>query len=210
MENFEAPSRLAASLRIVRDYLAFQAVLGMAQLLEQRTKSAWQLQALHTVTWLSSSILFINICYSSWALIGAIAQWTTPPHLLEPFRMDHYNPSPWGPIGAVIEYGLAGELISRLWWNRNAKASDDRLVGRNLAQLLQIRLPVCLRSGHSSFFQSEAQSSASASANYVLVPAVWRDSLLRLIHVARTDTAKQRISVLRAPRCSGGLSSLRV
>lgn len=113
VESFETPSRLAASLRIVRDYVAFQVVLGMAGLLEQRIKSAWQRQALHTVTWLSSSILFINICYSSWALIGALGQWATPPHLLHPLRMDQYNPSPWGPIGAVVEYGLAGELLLR-------------------------------------------------------------------------------------------------
>ena len=116
IENFEAPSLLAASLRIARDYLAFQAVLLAAEWIEQRMQPTWHLQALHTVTWLSSSILFITICYSSWALIGAIGQWATPPDLLGPFRIDQYNPSPWGPVGAVMEHGLAGKLTLLLPW----------------------------------------------------------------------------------------------
>lgn len=202
VENSEAPSILAASLRIVREYLAFYAVLGIADLVERRTRSAWQLQALHTVTWLSSSILFINLCYSSWALVGAISQWATPAHLRGTFRMDHYNPSPWGPIGAVVEHGLAGKLISRTLHNMNAEISRDRLVGCDLAQLLQVRVPVCLRYGHPPHLKPETQSSSQTSKDRVLVSAVWRNPLLRFVYAARPDAAKQRAPLFRSSgRC---------
>ena len=110
-KTYEVPSLLWASGRVFCDYLFFYAVLKTTALVEQGTKSAWQLQAVHTMTWLCSSIFFINSCYSFWAVIGAIGQKVRPAEPPELFHMDHYNPSPWGPFGAAIEYGLAGKPI---------------------------------------------------------------------------------------------------
>lgn len=38
-------------------------------------------------------------------LVGEIGQWFCPSDAYQSWQ---YNPTPWGPVGAVIEYGLAG------------------------------------------------------------------------------------------------------
>lgn len=83
-------------------------------------------------------------------------------------------------------------------------------MGCHVTQLLQIRVPVCFGSGHSSDNESETQVFSSASPDGLLVFALRCDSLLRLVHATRLDAAKQGIIVLRSPRHSGGLAGFGV
>jgi hypothetical protein len=107
--NNKTSSILLALLKLLSDVLAIRFVLWAALQLENRVKeSSVQLQALHTLTWLATSVPFINLCHSGWALVGELGQWMSPSDL---FEMDRHNPSPWGPIGATVEFGLAGECI---------------------------------------------------------------------------------------------------
>lgn len=95
-----------ALLKVVLDYLAIQGVNWTSPRLEQRIESTHLLQALHVATWIIASIPFINFCHSCWMVVGEVGQWISPS---ESYQSLDYNPSPWGPVGAVIEYGLAGE-----------------------------------------------------------------------------------------------------
>ncbi|KAK1590394.1 uncharacterized protein LY79DRAFT_217331 [Colletotrichum navitas] len=93
-------------LKLSRDILVFRAVLMIAAQLEgQLVGPGWQLRALHTMTLITTSIPFINFCHSVWTMVGALGQLANPSTA---FDMQRYNPSPWGPMGAMIEYGLTG------------------------------------------------------------------------------------------------------
>jgi hypothetical protein len=110
--NEKTSSIFSALLKVLSNVLAIRIVLWAALQLENRAKeSSVQLQALHTLTWLATSVPFINFCHSGWAVVGELGQWMSPSDL---FEMDRYNPSPWGPIGATVELGLAGKYIFRL------------------------------------------------------------------------------------------------
>jgi hypothetical protein len=85
--------------------MVFQAVLTMAAQLEAKIAVDWQLQALDTVTWIATSVPFINFCHSIWNMVGAFRQIVNPSAT---FNASQYNPSPWGPIGAIVEHGLVG------------------------------------------------------------------------------------------------------
>ncbi|TLD19201.1 hypothetical protein PspLS_09804 [Pyricularia sp. CBS 133598] len=99
-------------LGLLWDIFMFQSVLKIARHLDKRL-FGWQLQTLDTVTWIASSVPFINFCHSTWTLIGLSRHLVSPSSTLNP---QHYNPSPWGPMSAIIEYGLAG-LWGVTWHN---------------------------------------------------------------------------------------------
>ena len=96
-----------AVLKVLVDYLAIQGVNWSSPRLEQQIESPQLLQALHVATWIIASVPFINFCHSCWMVVGETGQWLSPS---EAYQSWDYNPSPWGPVGAVIEYGLAGML----------------------------------------------------------------------------------------------------
>lgn len=98
---------LPAVLKVLVDYLAIQGVNWSSPRLEQKVESHQLLQALHVATWIVASVPFINFCHSCWMVVGELGQWLSPS---EAYQSWDYNPSPWGPVGAVIEYGLAGML----------------------------------------------------------------------------------------------------
>lgn len=85
----------------------FQAgLITTAQLESQLVETGWQRQALHTFAWIATSVPFINSCHSVWGMMGALGQLVNPSMV---FDSEQYNPSPWGPISAIIEHGLAGK-----------------------------------------------------------------------------------------------------
>ncbi|KAK2060003.1 hypothetical protein LY76DRAFT_429334 [Colletotrichum caudatum] len=101
-------------LKLSRDVLVFRTVLVIAAQLDRRLVGpGWQLQALHTTTWIATSVPFINFCHSAWTVVGALGQLANPSPA---FDLQQYNPSPWGPVGAIIEYGLTG-LWGVTWHN---------------------------------------------------------------------------------------------
>jgi hypothetical protein len=118
---------LPAVLKVVLDYLAIQGVNWTSPRLEQKIESPQLLQALHVATWIIASIPFINFCHSCWMVVGEVGQWLAPS---EAYQSLEYNPSPWGPIGAVIEYGLAGTLIEL---SATIEAELHRALGSKLA-----------------------------------------------------------------------------
>lgn len=95
-----------AVLKVLVDYLAIQGVNWTSPRLEQRLDSPHLVQALHVATWIIASVPFINFCHSCWTVVGEVGQWISPS---DTYQSLEYNPSPWGPIGAVVEYGLAGK-----------------------------------------------------------------------------------------------------
>lgn len=97
---------LPALLKVAVDYLTLTGVNWTSPWLEQKIESPQLLQALHVATWIFASVPFINFCHSCWMTVGEIGQWLAPS---EAYQSWEYNPSPWGPVGAVIEYGLAGK-----------------------------------------------------------------------------------------------------
>ncbi|KAK7180070.1 hypothetical protein DPSP01_011186 [Paraphaeosphaeria sporulosa] len=91
---------------LLRDIPVFQMVLWTSSQLQAGVaKSPWQLQALNTVTWVGTSGPFINFCHSAWSVVGETNNLMSSSKSFLPQR---YDPSPWGPAGAVIEHGLAG------------------------------------------------------------------------------------------------------
>jgi hypothetical protein len=140
---------LPAILKTAVDYLTLTGVNWTSPWLETKVQSPQLLQALHVATWIIASVPFINFCHSCWMTVGEIGQWLSPSAA---YKSWEFNPSPWGPIGAVIEYGLAGEYPHML---TESSLIVDRPVGRDLAQLLQIWIPVGLRSGLSALNESE-------------------------------------------------------
>jgi hypothetical protein len=103
------PRWLPALIKFSLDILAIPVVLKTALQLENHMiESNWQLQILDTVTWLAASIPFINICHSGWVVFGELGQWASPS---DSFHMNQNNPGPWGPIDAILDFGLAGKWI---------------------------------------------------------------------------------------------------
>lgn len=78
-------------------------------------ESPWKLQALYTITWLATSVPFINFCHSTCTIVGETGEWIQPSEL---YQTEQYNPSPWGPIGAIVEFGLPGRCTMSRFLNR--------------------------------------------------------------------------------------------
>lgn len=115
-------------------------------------------------------------------IIGEVGQWISPS---EAYQSWDYNPSPWGPVGAVIEYGLAGKIAEQEW-----KLSTNvmtRIVGSDVAQLLQVRLSVGIRPGLSAVDEPEAQSPPSPWESFLEFPPIRHHPLLRVIHASGSD-----------------------
>jgi hypothetical protein len=121
---------IPALLKVFLDYLAIQGVNWTSPRLEQKIEMPQLVQALHVATWIIASVPFINFCHSCWMVVGEVGQAISPS---EAYQSLEYNPSPWGPIGAVIEYGLAGRLPP---CSESSVAHSDRSVGRDLARIL--------------------------------------------------------------------------
>lgn len=102
---------LPSLLKVAVDYLTLTGVNWTSPWLESKVESPQLLQALHVATWIIASVPFINFCHSCWMTVGEVGQWLAPSAAYQSWE---YNPSPWGPVGAVIEYGLAGESFCPL------------------------------------------------------------------------------------------------
>jgi hypothetical protein len=194
---------LPAILKTAVDYLTLTGVNWTSPWLETKVQSPQLLRALHVATWIIASVPFINFCHSCWMTVGEVGQWLAPSAA---YKSWEFNPSPWGPVGAVIEYGLAGEYS-----HVSVKISlmVDRPVGRDLAQLLQIWIPVGLRPGPSTLNKSEVQGPSAGRASVLELLAFWVYPFLRFMHAPRQDPATQRIAVLHTARRCGGVPGLR-
>ena len=106
MKTGKKTNLVTNAAKLLRDILVFRSVLWVASRLEHRaTESCWQLRALHTTIWITTSVPFINICHSGWDLVGSLGQWW---NAIDTFDAKRFNPSPWGPPAAIIELGIAG------------------------------------------------------------------------------------------------------
>ena len=188
-----------AVLKVAVDYLTLTAVNWTSPWLEQKLEVPQLLQALHVATWIIASIPFINFCHSCWMLVGEIGQHLAPS---DAYQSWEYNPSPWGPVGAVIEYGLAGKTPT-LGVVRGLIICT-RIVGCHLAQLLQIRISVGLRPGIPALSKSQAQALVAARTSVLELCTVRPHPFLWIIHASREYAAIERAPFLRpAGSCSG-------
>lgn len=86
----------------------------------------------------------------------------------------------------------------------------NRIVGRDLAQLFQVRVPIFHRLGRTPISKPPAQGAFATRQSLLELLAVRINPLMRVIHAPRTDSAAHRTAFLHPAGRSGGLPGLGV